>query len=212
MSSTSILETLPGYNCGRCGFPNCRTFAAALGDGAEVDDCPLLLQERYAENRAKLKEAVAARPAPKVVELVGNRAAADVILAPFPGEPACREHIFPFDHDARAKAGDLVSYRCIGCPIIHFAKVMSVSHSVLTVQTTGPIHRIGITDSVPVDLGICSVIAFEGQVVNDRILEIGETVKFIPHRCMMQKVHSGVVVSSEGDRVRIENVDLKVWG
>ncbi|OPY49730.1 MAG: hypothetical protein A4E48_02137 [Methanosaeta sp. PtaU1.Bin060] len=28
---------------------------------------------------------------------------------------------------------------------------------------------------------------------------------------MMQKVHSGVVVHSEGSRVRIEGIDLKVW-
>ncbi|WP_019178689.1 (Fe-S)-binding protein [Methanomassiliicoccus luminyensis] len=211
MSSISILETLPGYNCGRCGFPNCRSFAAALGDGAEVDDCPLLLQERYAENRARLVEAVASRPE-RPVELVGNRVAADVILAPLPGEPACREFIYPFDRDVRPQAGELVSYRCLGCPILHFAKVAKVDHSVLMVQVTGPLHRLGITDSVPTDIGICSTVAFEGQVVNDRIVEIGETVRFIPHRCMMQKVHSGVVVSSEGDKVRIENVDLKVWG
>jgi len=28
---------------------------------------------------------------------------------------------------------------------------------------------------------------------------------------MMQKVHFGVVVHSEGERVRIEGIDLKVW-
>jgi len=28
---------------------------------------------------------------------------------------------------------------------------------------------------------------------------------------MMQKVHSGVVVHSEGKRLRIEGIDLKVW-
>jgi uncharacterized Fe-S cluster-containing protein len=27
----------------------------------------------------------------------------------------------------------------------------------------------------------------------------------------MQKVHSGVVVHSEGEMVRIEGIDLKVW-
>jgi hypothetical protein len=27
----------------------------------------------------------------------------------------------------------------------------------------------------------------------------------------MQKVHSGVVVHSEGERLRIEWIDLKVW-
>jgi uncharacterized protein len=207
----STLDLLPGHNCGRCGFPNCRRFAAELGKSVEVDDCPLLLQERYAENRAQLRETMASRAETGVPGLVGGRAA-DVVLAPLPGEPSCREHIYPFDRDVRVKAGELVSYRCMGCPIIHFAKVTAVEHSVLTVQITGPLNRMGITDHVPTDLGICSTVAFEGQVMNDRILEIGETVRFIPHRCMMQKVHSGVVVRSEGDKVRIENVDLKVWG
>lgn len=55
------------------------------------------------------------------------------------------------------------------------------------------------------------IAAFEGVVLNDRILEIGETVRFIPHQCMMQKVHSGVVVRSEGTQVRIEGIDLKVY-
>jgi uncharacterized Fe-S cluster-containing protein len=55
------------------------------------------------------------------------------------------------------------------------------------------------------------VAAFEGVVLNDQTMEVGATVRFIPHHCMMQKVHSGVVVHSEGDRVRIEGIDLKVW-
>jgi uncharacterized Fe-S cluster-containing protein len=41
--------------------------------------------------------------------------------------------------------------------------------------------------------------------------EVGETVRFLPEHCMMQKVHSGVVVHSEGMRLRIEGIDLKVW-
>ncbi|KAF5410725.1 MAG: hypothetical protein C5S47_05995 [Candidatus Methanogasteraceae archaeon] len=43
-----------------------------------------------------------------------------------------------------------------------------------------------------------------------RVPDAGETVRFLPEHCMMQKVHSGVVVHSEGDRVRIERIDLKV--
>ena len=43
------------------------------------------------------------------------------------------------------------------------------------------------------------------------VVEVGETVRFLPEHCMMQKVHSGVVVHFEGARVRIEGIDLKVW-
>jgi hypothetical protein len=55
------------------------------------------------------------------------------------------------------------------------------------------------------------VLAFEGTVSRGRRPEVGETVRFLPEHCMMQKVHSGVVVHSEGNRVRIEGIDLKVW-
>jgi len=35
-------------------------------------------------------------------------------------------------------------------------------------------------------------------------------VRFLPEHSMMQKVHSGVVVHSEGTSVRIEAINLKV--
>ncbi|RQD90767.1 Fe-S cluster domain protein [Methanosalsum natronophilum] len=44
-----------------------------------------------------------------------------------------------------------------------------------------------------------------------KIPKVGQTVKFVPEYCMMQKVHSGMVVSVEGKKVRIEAIDLKVW-
>ncbi|MCD4843559.1 MAG: Fe-S cluster domain protein [Methanosarcinales archaeon] len=52
---------------------------------------------------------------------------------------------------------------------------------------------------------------FDGMVTKGRVPDVSETVKFLPEHCMMQKVHSGVVVHSEGKRVRIESIDLKVW-
>ncbi|EHP84396.1 Fe-S cluster domain protein [Methanotorris formicicus Mc-S-70] len=55
------------------------------------------------------------------------------------------------------------------------------------------------------------VIAFEGTVKEGKIPEVGKTVKFLPEHCMMQKVHSGVVVEVEGKRVYIEGIDLKVF-
>jgi uncharacterized Fe-S cluster-containing protein len=38
-----------------------------------------------------------------------------------------------------------------------------------------------------------------------------ETIKFRPSHCIMQQVHCGVIVHSEGKKVRIEGIDLKVW-
>lgn len=206
-----VLKLLPGHNCGRCGHPSCRAFAAHLREGGNVDECPLLDQERYAANKAELMGAVNEGREGPFPGLVGGMSG-DVLLAPLPGEPTCREDIYPFDRDVRAKAGDLVTYRPLGCPIVHFAKVLKVDHSVLTIHLTGPLNRLGFGDFEPLDLGICMIAAFEGTVLNDQILEVGETVRFIPHQCMMQKVHAGVVVRSEGAIVRIEGIDLKVYG
>ncbi|MCX6673678.1 MAG: Fe-S cluster domain protein [Methanothrix sp.] len=43
------------------------------------------------------------------------------------------------------------------------------------------------------------VAGFEGVVSRGRRPEVGETVRFLPEHCMMQKVHSGMVVHSEGE-------------
>lgn len=56
-----------------------------------------------------------------------------------------------------------------------------------------------------------AVTAFEGVVSRGKIPDVGKTVRFLPEHCMMQKVHSGAVVHSEGGRLRIEGVDLEVW-
>jgi len=204
------LDLLPGYNCGRCGYPNCRTFAFALKEGKNVDDCPLLGQERYAANREELQKLVLEGAPGTFQGLVGGLTG-DVLLGPLPGEPSCREDIYPFDRDVRARPGEQITYRPLGCPIVHFGHVLEVNHSILTIHLNGPLNRLGENDYRPLELGICQIAAFEGVVLNDRILEVGETVRFIPHQCMMQKVHSGVVVRSEGDQVRIEGIDLKVW-
>lgn len=63
----------------------------------------------------------------------------------------------------------------------------------------------------PEDIGLAMGLAFEGMISRGKRTEVGETVRFLPEHCMMQKVHSGVVVHSEGARVRIEGIDLKVW-
>ena len=63
----------------------------------------------------------------------------------------------------------------------------------------------------PGDIGLAMVLAFEGTISRGKRPNVGETVRFLPEHCMMQKVHSRVVVHSEGARVRIEGIDLKVW-
>ena len=61
------------------------------------------------------------------------------------------------------KAGELITYRPLGCPIVHFAKVLEVDHSILTIHLTGPLNRLGEDDYRPLELGICQIAAFEGS-------------------------------------------------
>jgi uncharacterized Fe-S cluster-containing protein len=78
------------------------------------------------------------------------------------------------------------------------------------VHLLGPVHLLqGLP--APEDIGISIVAAFEGTISRGKRPEVGETVRFLPEHCMMQKVHSEVVVHSEGMRVRIEGINLKVW-
>ncbi|NYT01338.1 MAG: hypothetical protein GKC10_01040 [Methanosarcinales archaeon] len=205
---------LPGYNCGECGKRNCREFAGFLTGMEELDMCPFMKQERFLESRARI-EALLKEKASRVEErIVGviDGLQADFSLGPLKGEQGCREDLYPFDHTHDFLTGDLIRYRPLGCPITHFARVLKYDHGILTVHIIGPIHLLGEgEETVYKDLGICMVAAFEGTVERGRVPEVGQTVRFIPGHCMMQKVHSGVVVHSEGGMVRVEGVDLKVW-
>lgn len=107
--------------------------------------------------------------------------------------------------------GDILRYRPLGCPVIHFAEVMKFNNGIATVHLAGPHQLMGAADFRYKDLGICMVTGFEGSVNKGRVPSVGETVKFLPSHCRMHQIHSGVVVHSEGNRLRIEGIDLKVW-
>ncbi len=201
------VDLLPGFNCGRCGQRRCRDFARALPEGATLDDCPYLSLERFASVREKLEKGI---EKVEVITGVVDGLQADFTLAPLANEPSCREDLHPLDRDYVPKMGDLIKYRPLGCPITHFAKVIEVSHGIITVHIVGPRNIMG-EEFEPKEIGICMVAAFEGLVEKGFVPDVCQTVKFLPHECMMGKVHSGVVVLSEGRRVRIEGIDLKVW-
>jgi len=205
-----IEKLLPGYNCGECGLSSCREFAAKLVDVAGLERCPILKQERFLGRSEEISKLLAISE--KTEEIIGvlDGLRADFALAPLPGEPSCREDLHPFNPEARLLEGDTFRYRPLGCPITHFAKVLKNSQGIATVHLVGPRHLLD-GSPAPEDIGICMVTAFEGTVSRGRQPEVGETVRFLPEHCMMQKVHSGVVVHSEGKRVRIEGIDLKVW-
>jgi uncharacterized Fe-S cluster-containing protein len=199
-------------------------FAAALAAGqAEAAGCPFLLQDRF-KGRIRAINEILSGPARggegKAVEagtlvneeIVGliDHLGADFVLSPFDGETSCKEDLHPFDRNIQVEIGDIIRYRPWGCPVTHFAEILEVNHGIVTVHIVGPLHRIG-HDMKWTDTGICMVVAFEGLVTKGDVPDVGATVRFLPEHCMMGKVHSGVIVHSEGIRVRIEGIDLKVW-
>lgn len=209
----TIIKLLPGYNCGICGFARCDEFAAALlKKRGSVESCHFMFQEIFFENLKKLEKLLKEENIiPEDEKIVGvlDGYEADFILGPLPEEQSCREILYPFTRE-KLKKGDIIRYRPLGCPIIHFAKIIDENHGLITVHIVGPCHRLDKEDFEFQDVGVCMVGGFEG-IIEGKIPAVGETVRFLPRHCMMQKVHSGVVVQIEGKKAIIEGIDLKVW-
>jgi uncharacterized protein len=214
LDSGRVIELLPGYNCGICGYARCDEFAGALfKKWTQLEKCRFLLQEIFEENRLELEEILRQEKIiPEEEKFVGllDGYQADIVLNPLPGEESCREVLYPFTK-TELKKGDIIKYRPLGCPIIHFARILSEDNGLITVHIIGPCHRIDSqTEFDYMDIGLCMVGGFEG-IVQGKIPDVGETVRFLPGHCMMQKVHSGVVVQVEGKKIILEGIDLKVW-
>jgi uncharacterized Fe-S cluster-containing protein len=181
---------LPGINCGQCGYETCDDFKKS---GKSYTYCIALKtnKETYLERG-----------------LIDGQQY-DFKLDPMEGEASCREFLLSLV-PAKLKVGDCISYRPLGCPIPHFAKVVGLADGMIEVLIVGPVKARALG---PVKrLGICMVLGFMGQVDSESELpKIGQTVTFIPSKCMMGKTHSAVVVAVEGKKTRLELIDLKVW-
>jgi uncharacterized Fe-S cluster-containing protein len=212
MTVIEIEKLLPGYNCGSCGFRQCRDFAAELKDSDDLQKCPFLSRDNFQENVKQILVLLGADilADEKIIGIIDGLEA-DFTLAPLKDECSCREDIHPFDGSIEIGIGDILRYRPLGCPVTHFAKVIDKAAGIYTVHLVGPLHRLGNDDFKFKDVGLCMILAFDGKVAKGKIPKVGQTVKFVPEYCMMQKVHSGMVVGVEGRNVRIEAIDLKVW-
>lgn len=206
-----MIEFLPGFNCGRCGFGSCADFAEVIQTKlGSVDLCPFLAQERFTANKIEIERLAASElnGCPEKIVGVIDAYEADIILEPLKGEISCREVLMPMAL-VDLQIGEVIEYRPLGCPIVHYGKVIKVDHLLVTVHLIGPCRRReSETEFTPV--GCCMVIAFEGRF-HGKNSKVGETVRFLPKHCMMQKIHSGVVVKIEDENILIEGIDLKVW-
>ncbi len=208
-----ILELLPGFNCGSCKHKSCEDFANALiNDDTELFQCTVLLQERFLGQKKALSELLNKSDHDKSEESkkvgVIDHYEADIILEPLSGEVSCREVLLPFQNH-QLSVDDIIEYRPLACPITHYAKILKVEGNLLTVNLIGPCRRLDNNITFK-NIGLCMVMAFEGCYSGKNITP-GQTIRFLPKHCMMQKIHSGVVVNVEDNKVLIEGVDLKVW-
>jgi len=206
-----ILQLLPGFNCGICGFQSCESFASALMEGqVQLNKCRVLEQNRFSENRSKLEQLIFSGMQDEMNRFIGliDHCKADFCLNPLPGEISCRETLVSFS-PLKLEKDMLIRYRPLGCPITHFARVISVDHGLADVWVTGP-DRQENTNKEIIFMGVCMILSFQG-IIMGKLPDVGQTVKFLPTHCMMGKVHSGVVVQLEDNRARIDCIDLKIW-
>ncbi len=56
-----ISKMLPGYNCGECGYRQCRDYAEEISKMGDISKCPYLDLERFSDTKADIKEYLSTR-------------------------------------------------------------------------------------------------------------------------------------------------------
>ncbi|MGA2477400.1 MAG: (Fe-S)-binding protein [Spirochaetia bacterium] len=218
-----ILETLPGLDCGLCGARTCEDFALIVSETpAERKRC---VQAASSTVKARIapRDTAAPRQSEDASGIPGEGADSlgreyDFILETFPEDPGPRETIIPHNpiltREMEVQKGDILIGRPLGmscgCPITHCGIVRDVDPKtgVIVWCVTGPLTSRGKTTK---DLGYYSAQAYEGIIRSSRKeLRIGMRYWYLPHRCMLQWRHSGMVIfmnnTKDGVRVRIEGI------
>ncbi|WXG39671.1 MAG: (Fe-S)-binding protein [Candidatus Freyarchaeum deiterrae] len=197
---------LPGLNCGDCGCKSCAAF-----------------QEEIEENPDEIKRCIHLQNASRTTyeggtwkDTLGREY--DFILDVLKGDQGPRETILPHNpmltRELEIEKDDILIGRPLGmscgCPITHCGIVKDVDKKtgVIVWCVTGPL---GPRSKGFKDLGYYMAEAYEGIVFDARTeLKIGMRYWFLPHRCMLQWRHSGLINfinnTKDGKVVRIEGL------
>ena len=202
------LADLPGLDCGLCGSRTCGAFAEVLAQNP--DDAGKCI---HLDTEA-LRPAAEIGTAGQSCRGCGEDASSvpqdwkdslgrdfDFILDSLPGDPGPREIIIPHNPMRTAELdvqkGDILIGRPMGmscgCPVTHCGIAMDVDriNGVITWCVTGPLNP---RSRGYKDVGYYSAQAYEGVVSDARSeLQIGMRYFFMPHRCMLQWRHSGLI-------------------
>lgn len=215
--------TLPGLNCGLCGYRLCDELAVAMADDPSLlERCVHLSGATAKRDRSLpvLDAAPSARPmpadAPDWRDSLGREF--DFFLEHFPEEPGPRETILPHNpmitREMNIQRNDILIGRPLGmscgCPITHCGVVMDVDHrtGVINWCVTGPLRA---RQEGYKDLGYYIAEAYDGLIRKARCdIRIGMRYFFQPRMCMLQWRHSGLVNylnrTLNGLQVRVEGL------
>ncbi|HNW82233.1 MAG TPA: (Fe-S)-binding protein [bacterium] len=200
----NVRKKLPGYDCGLCGSKTCDQFAII------VDKDPLILKRcihitsNVEEGNSPSHICIGCGKSHEndrisYIDSLGRDF--DFVLDSFPGEPGPKEIIIPHNPQRTSeldiKVGDIVIGRPLGmscgCPVTHCGIITDVDkiNGVMSWCVTGPLEpRLKGCK----DIGYYSAEAYEGLVLaTNKEIKIGMRYWFMPHKCMLQWRHSGLV-------------------
>ncbi len=231
MESTRV--TLPGLDCGLCGFRKCTDLNDRLAEHPEwLERCVHLDEATQAPVKNEIGAIGCGRHAACVHDSPHQTrpAAADTpwqdslgrefdfYLEHFPEEPGPREIVLPHNpmitREMNMQVGDVMLGRPLGmscgCPITHCGVVMNVDHrtGVMNWCVTGPLRA---RQEGFKDIGYYIAEGYEGLIRESRVdVKIGMRYYFQPRMCMLQWRHSGLVNflnrTSDGLQVRLEGL------
>lgn len=209
---SKILGSLPGKDCGQCGFKTCAELAAfAAVHPAALNRC------------VHLPHPVKVLP-PAAPELVAEEITwvdaldrdYDFILEPFPEDPGPREVIVPFNpanvEKLGIRKGDILYGRpsMTGCPVTHVGVVVEEPDYFNGIIIWCIVGLLAARERGK-EIGDYHIIAYEGLVKHSRHeLQIGRRYYFLPRNCVMMSRHSGLVNAlakrPKGLRARVEGI------
>lgn len=205
-----ITASLPGKNCGQCGFRTCAELAAfAATHPSALERCIYRHQP------------VSTPPAPELAAeditwIDALEREYDFILEPFPEDPGPREIIIPFNptnvEKLGIRKGDILYGRpsMTGCPVTHAGIVMEDPDYFNGIIVWCIVGLLAARERGR-DIGHYNIIAYEGLVRHTRKpLQIGRRYYFLPRYCVLMSRHSGLVNAlaqrEKGMRARVEGI------
>ncbi len=209
--SAEILASLPGKDCGQCGFRSCAEFAQHVAWYPDaIKRCIHLAPQQASVAVPAAATSVAPGIAPgSWHDMLGREY--DFVLEQFPDDPGPRETILPFNpanvERLGIRRGDVLRGRpaAVGCPVTHVGRVVDepdTFNGLIVWCVVGPLAA----RESGIDIGIYTPIAYEGLVHETRVeIMIGKRYYFLPQTCMLQSRHSGVAtaVARRGNAVRV---------